>query len=134
MGGWGRRHFTFSCTAQRPATCWVHAGSGQVPCWPADNRPERVDRKHMFVRYCICQQLDTGEWGPQAGRGEGKRERKVQGVRKETALTVTGGTGGGCSVTSASWRSLRASCVAGVQRHALCVRPLLLSQQPGVAA
>ena len=59
---------------------------------------------------------------------------KVQGVRKETALTVTGGTGGGCSVTSASWRSLRASCVAGVQHHALCVRPLLLSQQPGVAA
>ena len=97
-GGRGGRHFTFSCTAHCPATCWVHAGSGQVPCWPADNRPECVDRKHMFVRYCICQQLETGEWATQAGREKGRRECKVQGVRKETGSDgLTDGAGDGCS-------------------------------------
>ena len=81
MGGHDGRHFMFSCTAQCPATCWVHAHSGQVPCWPADKRPECVDRKHMFVRYRICQQLETGVWGTEAGRGKGNTG--MQGAGRE---------------------------------------------------
>ena len=98
LGGSGGQHFMFSCIAQCPATCWAHTSSGQVPCWLADNRLECVDRKHMFVRYCICQQLETGVWGTEVGRGKGKKG--MQGAwheKKGQALMVTDGTGEGCS-------------------------------------
>lgn len=63
------------CIAQCPATYWAHRSTGEVLCQLAGEKFECADMKH---RHCTCQNVETGVWGTDVGRGG--RKKGMQGA------------------------------------------------------
>lgn len=63
------------CIAQCPATYWAHRSTGEVLCQLAGEKFECADMKH---RHRTCQNVETGVWGTDVGRGG--RKKGMQGA------------------------------------------------------
>lgn len=77
LGGRGQPCVYLLRRPQCPAPGWAQRSPNNVLCQLADNRFAWVDIKYMFVKPCVCRQLETGVWETEAGRGEGRRETEV---------------------------------------------------------